>query len=241
MNRLLKSLLGLLFPGVEGENDDVDPPGDDPALDPVDDDDDLDLPDVDLPDDPPAHASSRRSATDDRLAKLEAEVERRARIADEARARQPVAPDETFQREEERLRANDITDLERWQIQSNRTLRASEARATQALMQAQELSDRTRFEAKMKDDPRRAKYADRVEAEITKDRSRGGGASREDVYYWMLGKDIADGKLKAKSKPAPAASNVARGRSPAVRSDVQARGARTERDKRIARLQDQNI
>lgn len=234
MNKLLKKLLGLLFIGVDGENDDpadIDPnPQDDPV-----DVDDVDLPDDDLPDDPPVRTAPRRSDADDRLARLEAEVERRGRLAEEARAAANPRVDPTFEDEERRLRDPSTSELEKWQIQSNRTLRATEARATQALMQAQEMQDRTRFEAKAASDPRRSKYIERVEEEVSRAKARGQMASREDVYYWMLGKDIAEGKVKSKTA-AKAAPDVNRGKSPGVRSDVQARGARTEREKRAARL-----
>ncbi len=236
MNKLLKKLLGLLFPGIDGNDDDL--PDDLPALDPVDDTDD-DLPDDDLPEDPPARqAAPRRDDAADRLARLEAEVERRGRAAEE-RARAP-AVDTEFQREEERLRAADVSEMERWQIQANRTLRATQAEARQAMFQAQDMSDRTRFESKIASEPRRAKYTERVEEEVKKAQSRGQMASREDVYYWMLGKDIADGKLKPKAKSS-AAPNVNRGKSPAVRSDVQTRGPKSDHDKRAARLANMNI
>src|SRR4029077_2819014 len=109
------------------------------------------------------------------------------------------------------------------------------------MFQAQDLSDRTRFEAKISSDPRRAKYADRVEEAIQQERSAGRNASREAVYYYMLGKDIAEGKLKAKPKAASAPA-VPRGKSPGVRSDVQGRGRpTTDRDKLRARLENQTI
>jgi hypothetical protein len=236
MNKLLKKLLGLLFPGIDGNDDDL--PDDLPEIDPVDDSVD-DLPDDDLPEDPPARqTASRRDDSADRLARLEAEVERRGRAAEEAR-RAP-AVDTEFQREEERLRAADVSEMERWQIQANRTLRATQAEARQAMFQAQDMSDRTRFESKIASEPRRAKYTERVEEEVKKAQSRGQMASREDVYYWMLGKDIADGKLKPKAKSA-SAPNVNRGRTPAVRSDVQTRGPKSEHDKRAARLANMNI
>ena len=234
MNKLLKKLLGLLFPGVDGDADDL--PDDLPA---PDSDDDLpdDLPDDDLPDDPPVATRQRRDDAADRLARLEAEVERRGRAAEEAR-RVP-AVDTEFQREEERLRAADVTEMERWQIQANRTLRATQAEARQAMFQAQDMSDRARFESKISTEPRRAKYTERVEEEVKKAQSRGQMASREDVYYWMLGKDIADGKLKPKAKSSPA---VPRGKSPAVRSDVQGRGRpSSDRDKLRSRLDNVNI
>jgi hypothetical protein len=238
MNKLLKKLLGLLFPGIDGNDDDL--PDDLPAPDTSDDDVD-DLPDDDLPDDPPARqASPRRDDAADRLARLEAEVERRGRAAEEReRASRTPTVDAEFQREEERLRAADVSEMERWQIQANRTLRATQAEARQAMFQAQDMSDRARFESKIASEPRRAKYTERVEEEVKKAQSRGQMASREDVYYWMLGKDIADGKLKPKTKSAPA---VARGKPAGVRSDVQGRGRpSSDRDKLRSRLDNVNI
>lgn len=242
MNKLLKRLLGLIFPGIDGEPDDVDPtPVDDPASPDPDIDGLADPLDDDLSDDPPATARPRRTDADDRLAKLEAEVERRGRLAAETeRTRAPVV-DPEFQREEERLRSQDLSDIERWQINANRTLRATQQQAQAALQQAQDMADRARFEAKVNSEPRRARYTERVEEEIQRARQRGQQASREDVYYWMLGKDIAEGKLKAKPKAAVAA-NVPRGKTPGVRSDVQGRGRpQSDHDKRRARLENQNI
>jgi hypothetical protein len=237
MNKLLKKLLGLLFPGIEGEPDEPDLPDPD-APDPGDADLD-DLPDDDLPDDPPARTASRRDDSAERLARLEAEVERRGRIAAEQAARQPAPVDTQFEEDERKLRNPETSDIERWQIQANRTLRDTQRQAQQAMFQAQDMSDRTRFESKVSTDPRRAKYTERVEEEVQKARSRGQQASREDVYYWMLGKDIADGKLKPKAKAAPA---VPRGKSPGVRSDVQGRGRpSSDHDKRRSRLENQNI
>lgn len=239
MSKLLKKLLGLLFPGIDGEPDEPDLP-DPGASDPGDDADD-DLPDDDLPDDPPVRTASRRSDADERLARLEAEVERRGRLAAEAQARQPAAPDPEFQREEERLRNPETTEMERWQINANRTLRATQQQAQQALMQAQDMADRTRFESKMSSDPRRAKYTDRVEEAVQQERAAGRNASREAVYFYMLGKDIAEGKLKSKPKSG-GAPNVNRGKSAGVRSDIQGRGRpQSDREKRAARLADMNI
>lgn len=239
MNKLLKKLLGLLFPGVDGDTDDL-PPDDPDASDPGGDA-DLDLPDDDLPDDPPVRAAPRRDDAAERLARLEVEVERRGRLAAEAAARQPAPVDADHQREEERLRNPETTEMERWQIQANRTLRDTQRQAQQALSQAQDMSDRTRFESKIATDPRRSKYADRVEEAIRQERAAGRNAEREAVYFYMLGKDIAEGKLKAKPKAASAPA-VPRGRSPGVRSDVQGRGRpNSDRDKLRARLENTNI
>lgn len=105
------------------------------------------------------------------------------------------------------------------------------------------MSDRTAFESKMQSDPRRAKYQTRVEEELARARSMGQNASREAIYFYMLGKDIAEGKLKPKAKTtarAPAA-DVPRGRPAGVRSDVPARGSKSEHQKRADRLANMNI
>lgn len=252
MNTLLKRLLGLLFPGV----DDGDPQGDgaagddpagdaasgDPAGDPPDDEYEIDF----VEDTPAAPRGRTASSPDDsaaRLARLEAEFERRTRIAAEQNARRDAAPatDHEFQREEERLRASDVSDQERWQINANRVIRDTQRQANQALFQAQDMADRTQFLSGANTDPRRTRYADRVEQAVQEERRAGRNASREAVYYYMLGKDIADGKLKAKPKTKTPAADVPRGRTPAVRSNVASGRGATEHQKRAARLENVNI
>ncbi|PRX32254.1 hypothetical protein B0G75_104275 [Paraburkholderia sp. BL18I3N2] len=247
MSKLLKLLLGLLLPGVDDPAaDPVDPvdPADDP-VDPVDpagsqtDDEDIDFDFVE----PTPRAAPKRT-TDDRLAGIEASMAEARRIAEE-RMRgtgAPTAPvDVEFQREEERLRAADLSETERWQINSNRVLRDSQRAANAALFQAQDLNDRTTFESKVAADPHRARYRDRVEAALAEERRHGRNASREAIYYHMLGKDIADGKLKPKAKAKTPAADVPRGRTPAVRSNVQSGRGSTEHQKRAARLENLNI
>lgn len=133
--------------------------------------------------------------------------------------------------------------MERWQIQANRTLRATQQEARRAMFQAQDMADRTQFQAGAATDPRRTKYADRVEQAVQQERAQGRNASREAVYYYMLGKDIAEGKLKAKAKPKAPAADVPRGRSPNAnaRADVQGRGRQSEHDKRRSRLENIQI
>src|ERR1700757_2950485 len=145
MNALLKKLLGLLSPGIDGD-DNVDPSELPESPDSGDDDPDLDL-ELDLPDDPLVRTAPRHDDAGERLARLEAEVEGRGRLAAEAAARPPVV-DSEFQREEKKLRNPETTELERWQIQSNRTLREAKAEARQARLEAADMIDRTRFESK---------------------------------------------------------------------------------------------
>ncbi|EMN5130227.1 hypothetical protein RVV79_003343 [Burkholderia contaminans] len=254
MSELLQRLLGFLLPGVDdGDPADLsgdaggggagvddtgggDPGAGDPGGDPPDEDFDFDFVE-------PA-APMRRTATDaDRLAALEAEVERRGRLVDASRSAAPTAPvaDRDFEAEEARLRDPNTTDIERWQIQSNRTLRQSQQAAQAALFQAQDLRDQTLFESKIASDPHRARYRDRVEQAVLEERRAGRNASREAVYYYMLGKDIADGKLKPKAKAKSPAADVPRGKTPGVRSTVPTGRGQTEHQKRAARLADVNI
>ncbi|MET3216086.1 UNVERIFIED_ORG: hypothetical protein ABIC48_003855 [Burkholderia territorii] len=253
MSKLLQRLLGYLFPGVD-DADPSDPGGDvgggdaggdggaggdpgagDPAADTPDDDFDFDFVE-------PTPATRRTTSDADRLAALEAEVERRGRLVDASRAA-PTAPvaDRDFEAEEARLRDPNTTDIERWQIQSNRTLRQSQQAAQAALFQAQDLRDQTLFESKIASDPHRARYRDRVEQAVQDERRAGRNVSREAVYYFMLGKDIADGKLKPKAKAKAPAADVPRGKTPGVRSNVPPARGQTEHQKRAARLADVNI
>ncbi|MCA8382526.1 hypothetical protein LGN22_26835 [Burkholderia cenocepacia] len=254
MSKLLKRLFGFLLPGVDADgaaDPGLDAGGDDAGsgdagggdsgaggggVDPADDDFDFDFVE-------PASPARRTTSEADRLAALEAEVERRGRLVDASRAAAPAAPvtDRDFDAEEARLRDPNTTEIERWQIQSNRTLRQSQQAAQAALFQAQDLRDQTLFESKIASDPHRARYRDRVEQAVQDERRAGRNASREAVYYYMLGKDIADGKLKPKAKAKSPAADVPRGKTPGVRSTVPPARGQTEHQKRAARLADVNI
>ncbi|VWC75806.1 hypothetical protein BCO18175_02351 [Burkholderia contaminans] len=250
MSKLLQRLLGFLFPGVD-DADPSDPGGDagggdaggDGGGDPGAGDPAAAIPEDDLEFDFVEPAPARRPTSEaDRLAALEAEVERRGRLVDASRGA-PTAPlaDRDFEAEEARLRDPNTTDIERWQIQSNRTLRQSQQAAQAALFQAHDLRDQTLFESKISSDPHRARYRDRVEQAVQEERRAGRNASREAVYYYMLGKDIADGKLKPKAKAKAPAADVPRGKTPGVRSTVPPARGQTEHQKRAARLADVNI
>ncbi|RQU89770.1 hypothetical protein DF133_16040 [Burkholderia cenocepacia] len=252
MSKLLQRLLGFLFPGVDDDAADLggDAGGGDTGADAAGGadsgagDPDADAADLDVDFDfvEPTPAARRTTSDADRLAALEAEVERRGRLVDASRGA-PTAPvaDRDFEAEEARLRDPNTTDIERWQINSNRTLRQSQQAAQAALFQAQDLRDQTLFESKIASDPHRARYRDRVEQAVQDERRAGRNVSREAVYYFMLGKDIADGKLKPKAKTKAPAADVPRGKTPGVRSNVPPARGQTEHQKRAARLADVNI
>jgi hypothetical protein len=145
------------------------------------------------------------------------------------------AEDKLFQQEEERLRDPKITPLEKWQIESNRTIRATKAQSQSALAQAQDLADRTAFDLAASRNKRLASVSKEVEAHLTRMRSQGQNATREGIAYYLLGQKVAN--APAKKAPPP----VDRGKMPGARSDVRSRGGMSEREKRAARLENQQI
>ncbi len=255
MKTLLAWLLGffcLTVPGDDPPGDEPppdDPPGDDPPGDEPPPDDDLSLdgagdetPPGDDDDDPAATAAEQAKALKEENARLQADLAA-------ARRPPPGAPTPTeeqrvHQQEEERLRDPKTTELERWQINSNRTLRANKHASNMALFQAHDVADRTAFNQLAITKPAiHKRYAERVEAEIVRMRASGQNAPREAVLRYLIGNDALDGKLSAKKTPKPAAeqSTIDRGRSPGARSDVASRGRLTEAQKREKRLDGMQI
>jgi hypothetical protein len=203
---------------------------------------------------PKENAAIREARRRAQEAEANLERERQARIAAESRASQVTPPqtddDRLFQAEEARLKATDITELERWQIQSNRTIRANARTSSQALFAANDSSDRAAFERLEITKPKVYKrYAERVEKAVNEMRAKGQNAPRLAVLRLLIGDDIMNGKIGAKSSKAKAAdtdagsasSSVSRGKTPGARSDVSSKQRLTEHQKRIARLENQRI
>jgi hypothetical protein len=172
----------------------------------------------------------------------------RARAAPAAQpTRAPV--DELFQQEEARLRDPQCTDMERWTINSNRTIRQVQQQAQQAAFNSADTADRTAYQSKAMDNPRMRKYAERVEKKLAELRAQGQNAPREGIYLFLLGEDVNKAALKPKpkgsaeaAKPAAGAlSAAARGQPARARSDVSARASSSESAKRRARLENQII
>jgi len=134
-----------------------------------------------------------------------------------------------------------------WQIDSNRNIRASSRASHSALMQAQEIADRSSFDKLEITRPKVYKaYAARVEQAMNEIRSKGQAVPpRLAVLRLLIGDDIMNGKARPKTaakKTAEPVSRVDRGRPPTVRSDVRSGGgAKTEQQKRIERLEGRPI
>jgi hypothetical protein len=260
VEKILRLILSYWFIGVEG---DADPATDTAAADDAATDASADdLPDDDADgadgaDDEPAKGDEaggqpqqgRAAREIAKLRQRSQDAERRLRETEERLSRATPAPtqpvDEQFQREEARLRDPAVSDLEKWQIQSNRTIREARQAAAMAQINALDTADRTDFQAKSLDNPRMRKYADRVEQRLAEIRKTGGNAPRAGIYLFLLGEDV-DKAAKAKPPAKPAARpgalpDAQRGRPAGARSDVNARGTQSEHEKRRARLEGRNI
>lgn len=171
-------------------------------------------------------------------------AERFEREAAELRTRQAPLPNDEYAREEAKLNDQNTPALEKWQIQANRELRANRSASQAALAQAHDVSDRTAYTALSMANPVAKKYEARVEEQLAKARAAGQNPSRAAILRFILGDDMLDGKFKKKAAPAagaPDKSAINRGKLPGARSDVNAKGSQTEREKRRARLENQQI
>ena len=253
MSALLAWLRAFFFLGITGDEppademppaeggDDETPPGDETPPD-----DELSLEgagdDETPPDDDDGTAAAAEAAkalrtAEEKAARLEAEL---AAARGSRAAPMPTEESRILADEETRLRDPKTTELERWQINSNRTLRENKRASGMALFQAQDIADRTAFNQLAVTKPAiHKRYAERVEAEITKMRANNQNAPREAVLRYLIGNDAMEGKLSSKKGGSKAAdtNTIDRGRSPGARSDVASKGRMTEAQKREKRLE----
>lgn len=237
----LKLLLALLSSFFRVRADD--PPEDTPAdpdpqpelnLDPAD-------PEPAPHDDPALASAEELRASREETRRAKEDSERYQRELADARRHTPQRQDEETAREEAILADPNADKLHKWQIQANRELRAGRSTAQAALLQAQDVNDRTAFSSVAMTDPVAKKYEVRVEKELSEMRSKGQNAPREAIYTYLLGKDMREGKFKKKTAPASEPSRVNRGKLPGARSDVSARSGMSEHEKRRARLENVSI
>lgn len=248
MKLWLALLLGFFAFAVD---DPKDPPVDDPKDPPEPEPD----PELDFGGDDPDPAPQDDPA-DDPKALLE--VEKRARADAEARAEQyqrdlaearannrpATQTDEQrlFAREQAKLDDPKTPELERWQIDANRKMRSNTSSSQAALMQANDIADRTSFRQLEVTKPALFKrYEKRVEEQLAIVRKQGGNTTREGIMRYLIGSDAMEGKLAAKKKPASDGADLPRGKLPGAKSDVRGKTVMSEREKRAARLEGQQI
>lgn len=255
----LLSILQYLFPRAIDDGDGPDEPLDALAEDPAIIDDGLtdvdDEPTDPNPDeDPEADPDSDTDTAPARPSRASREVQKlrsRAQAAEKEleRVRAAQAPPQSntpsdealqWQQEEQRLRNAEVSELEKWQINANRVMRQNTRESQAAKRAAEDTSDQTAFKLAAAENPRLKRFEAAVEKELTGLRSRGGNAPRKEIAYYLLGKAVAEGKLKPKAESAPKSKSVsaeARGKTPGARSDVSAKSTSTESAKRRARLE----
>jgi hypothetical protein len=176
--------------------------------------------------------------------KLRQEAEAKAnRFAEElAEARrvqpQPVVTDDQrqFEAEQKELADSNIDPNRKWQIESNRAIRASRKYSENAVLTAQDISDKTNFELSCAGNKRIAAVKEETEKAVMDMRAKGQNAPREAVAYFLLGKKVASAKVVEKKQ------EIERGKLPGAKSDVKGKGnVMTEHEKRIKRLENVNI
>lgn len=198
---------------------------------------------------PPARKSASqtiRELKEERNREKEARERFERELAEARRSSAPVITEEQrlFQAEEAKLKDPNTSDLEKWQIQGNREIRAARNLGQNALAQAADLNDRTQFrELATKKPALFAKYEKRVEQELANLRAKGGNANRQWILATLIGKDAIEGEVKPAGKKTakPAGQDVPRGRTPGARSDVSAKGNASEAEKRRKRLENVQI
>ena len=257
LNNWLLFLMFFVFPhagdveGAEGTPGDDAPEGD---ADAAGDDDDAGSDDTDTDDETHAGGVDDDGDGDESSAPARGKTARRDTSADDARealrmAREsretlermrPTQADPVFADEERRLADANTSELEKWQINANRTLRETQQRSQRAEFQAQDMYDKATYQAKSVANPLYAKYADKVEKQLAEARSKGANPPREFVLDLVLGRAMREGNFKPASKAA-AKTTIPRGKSPGARSDTPARGGTSDHQKRTARLANINI
>lgn len=236
----------LVLNAVDEGDGDEDPPADDDNDEPTGDDDDSPADDDDEDDnqDPPPKQSRGQTAIIEARRRAQDAEDKARRLEEELNSSrhgspQPTQDQQLYAQEEARLKDPETTELERWQIQSNRTLRQTQQASQAALVEARDMHDRTSFDNRANNDPVVKKYASEVEKELTKLRSTGGNAPREAIAAMLIGRDVMAGNYKPKTTAKP--NDVKRGKTPNARSDVSTKGRVSEHEKRARRLENQQI
>lgn len=184
-------------------------------------------------------ARERAQAADEARIRAEAtlDAERRMRTSQQG----PSEDQRLYEQEEARLRDPEVAEIEKWQIRSNRTLRANTQAANTAMLTAADMQDKAAFDRLEFTKPKVYKaYADKVEKALTEMRGRGEKAPRLALLSFLIGKDVIDGKVQStgskKATRQAENSGVDRGKPPGARSDVAGKGKMTNLQKLEAKL-----
>ncbi len=118
---------------------------------------------------------------------------------------------------------------ERVRFEADEKFNTLQRELQQVKMSAADSTDRANFLSKANVDPTRAELAAKVETELANMREKNLNAPREDIYYYLLGKSLAEKKAKSGGKTpekqaARARVEQTQGRSSSARSDAASGG-----------------
>jgi hypothetical protein len=205
-------------------------------------------------DDPPqlTRGENRHQRLANENERLRRELEETRRAPRQDATQQPPAQRRETQQEfeariallppDERMEQRHI----RWeQTQEERYAQQQQQTAAQQIQQAVE-RDRASYELEAKTDQRMARFADRVEQEFQKRLRQGQPVARKDLFYWLVGQQVAgvNGKgLQRQRQAAQQRVDRQTVRPARAGSDVQPgrRGQLTEAQARARRLENMQI
>ena len=230
-----KLLLSLLLPGIDDDEAVAEP--DDEAVAEPDDDEPAPRETRAQRDIRELRARSQRAEEDLVKAKADLEAARRQPAA----AAQPTEMQRLWEQGEAVLRDPNTEPWQKYAVEAKREARMSRMDSQSAMMRAEDLADRTRFEQLKVTKPKvYEQYAEKVEKALDELRAQGKSAPREALLAYQLGQDMLSGKLSTKSTSKPSA---ARGQPISARSDVSSSGSgrMSEAEKRVKRLENVRI
>jgi len=226
--------------GEDGSEEDQDNPDDSES--------EADEPKTEEPAQPAQQVAARTPASQkfSALRSRAQDSERRARDAErraeeaERRARQyemqmrPPQPQESP--EQERARLEMMTPDERAEYRVNRALATFQREQQLTAYRTQEQLDKQSFDTECRTNHLARRYANEVEEELNKVRAEGGNAPRQTVFYYVMGRALANQEAKTRDKRA--ATTQTRMRSAAVRPSSSRSDAASGRSQRGKSLED---
>lgn len=250
----LKSVVDLGIDGeLDGEADEVEPASESEPIDHLEAPEEKVESDEDEDEEPEEPKISRRQAEIIKLRKerqaADEQVSQLRRELEEVKVRvspnQAQTQEHALQQQEEAVLNNpDATDWQKYAVRAQREARHATFTSQAALVEARDLKDKTDFQlAYGQSQPKAyAAYSERIEAKVKEMRSAGGFVpARSEIFKYLLGQDVADGKLKVPSKKSDGGAK--RGATPNAKSDVRSSGdsSLSEAQKRTKRLENIRI
>jgi chromosome segregation ATPase len=189
---------------------------------------------------PKGRASTRIANLARERAEAREEAKRAREEIDTLRAQmQAIQTQQTQQpsRAQEAEMLANMDPYERNQYFVDKQIREMQAQIQSVRMDSQDKTDRAEFMSKANVDPLRSKYADMVEKELATARAKGVNIAREELYYYVLGREVAkekaNGPRGAEQKVAKARVAATQGNTASIRGDVAvgSRGAKSLEDR----------